>query len=211
MAMQTIAACPGRGAPEPAPRAALPHPFVLEQSMEHRWLNGAQKPEFTPFGSASSPLQLDLPEIDRRTGHRTIRMAMGPRSGDSATLTVRANGSAVRQEAWLRAIPSSPVMLPGDSARLNRFRLLVGGHLMLPVARVWDLVPQVHPRREVEGASWTDTITLATEYEGSQQTLTGMRRSFLVGDSAVAGHPVWIIRDSAQVRYTERELQYERT
>ena len=207
---QMVAACTPSSVPDPARPPQPPARYVLEQETKDRWLYGAQRPEFTSFAQTTSPLFLTLALPDARTGERTIRASVrAPRSGDSLALTVRANGAIVRHEFW--SSPPPPAMLPGDSARFARFRLRVGERMVLPRARVWDLVPQVRPRRFVAGARWTDTIALSTEYAGSTQALAGVRSSMLVRDTLVAGRRLWIVRDSALVRYSERELEYERT
>ena len=199
--------------------ARPPHPlppatsrFVFEQVTRDRWLQPAQRPEFTPFSDASSTLYLTFPTSYSRGGERTIHVAMrSPMMGDSAVLRVRRDGSIVRQDAWLRPIASMSGLLPEDSAQMARFRLLAGRHLLLPLARTWDVVPTVHPRRFRAGERWTDTIALATELDGSRQALNGRRTSVLIGDTVVAGRRVSMVRDSADVRYTEHELQQERT
>ena len=205
-----MAACTPSSAADPARPAQPSGRYVLEQETGDRWLHSAQRPEFTPFARATSTLYLTLAPPDPRTGERTIRATVrAPRSGDSLALTVGVTGGIVRHEFW--SPPPPPAMLPGDSARFARFRLRVGERLVLPLARVWDLVPRVHPRRFIAGAQWVDTLALATEHEGSRQALTGVRTSVLVRDTLVAGRRLWIVRDSALVRYTERELEHERT
>lgn len=184
--------------------------YVLEQVTRDRWVQPGQLPEFTPFSDVSSALYLTVPTAYSRAGERTIYVAMrNPLMGDSALLSVRRDGNVVRQSAWLRPIPSFG--LPEDSVHMARFRLLVGGRLLLPLARTWDLIPRVRPRRFAPGERWTDTIALATELDGSRQALNGRRTSVLIGDTLVAGRRLWVVRDSADVRYTERELQQERT
>lgn len=207
-----ISACGPRTAPDPIQPAQLSGQYVLDQLTRDRWVHASQRPEFTPFLSSSTSLHLDLAPADPRTGERTIRVhTTRVGSGDSALLTVRADGRAVGQQAWLRPPPSVAMFLPGDSARMARFRLLVGRRLVLPLARVWDVVPVVRPRRFTAGERWSDTISLATEYDGMRQSLAGVRTSTLVADTVVDGRRIWIVRDSALVRYTERELEVERT
>lgn len=61
------------------------------------------------------------------------------------------------------------------------------------------------------GARWTDTLARDAEHEGIRQSLHGTRVSTLVGDTSVNGRRLWIVRDSARVRYEERLLEFERT
>jgi hypothetical protein len=186
--------------------------YIVEQLSRDRWLHRAQRPEFTPFVDASSTLNLDVPAPSPRGRERTIQMVTQmPAPGDTIALTVRADGEVVRHDVRLRPVPPNAVMLPGDSARFARFRLRNGGRLMLPLARTWDVIPRVHPRRFTPGERWTDTIALATDYDGSRQALAGRRVSILLGDTVVGSKRLWMIRDSAAVRYTEHELQEERT
>ena len=211
VALQAISACSAGG------RRLVPPPqvinrFVLEERIRDRWLQPAQRPEFTPYVEALLTMHLDVPSEFSPAGERTIQVGMRtPSLGDRASLVVRRDGRIVGQAASLLAAPPAAVMPPGDSARLMRFRLLVGGRLALPLARTWDVVPRVHPRRFSRGERWTDTIALATGFEGSRQTLEGHRTSVLIGDTLVGGRHLWIVRDSATVRYSEHELQEERT
>ncbi|MDF2771572.1 MAG: hypothetical protein K0S86_1066 [Geminicoccaceae bacterium] len=207
-----MSGCAAAGAPDPPAPSQLPATYVLEQEIVDRWMHAAQRPEFTPFARWTSPLYLRLGAPDARTAERTVHVAFrAPTSADSASLRVDRRGRIVRHDAWAASLPPAAFMLPGDSARFARFRLRVNQRLMLPLARVWDLVPRVHPRRFVAGARWIDTLALSTDYEGSRQALTGVRTNVLVRDTSVAGRRLWIVRDSADVRYTERELEHERT
>jgi hypothetical protein len=185
--------------------------YVLEQATRARWMNGGQRAEFTPFAQAASTLDLDVPAIGAGASERTIRVDFRPGIGDSASLTSRPDGSIVRQSVWLRPLPPSARLTRADSARMARFRLREGGSLQLPAARLWDVVPRVHPRRFARGERWTDTIALETEYDGARQALTGLRTSVLVGDTTVDGRQLWIVHDSANVRYTDHELEEELT
>ena len=215
LALSSMIGCSRSGVPDPArpePPSAPSARYVMEQVTQDRWISARQRSEFTPFTRATSTLYLDLAAPDARTGERTIHVAFrAPRSPDSAALRVRPDGRVVRYDAWTPAIPLPPMIVPGDSARFARIPLRPGGRLALPETRVWDLVPRVRPRRLVAGSRWTDTLALDAEQEGFRQTLAGVRTSVLIGDSVVAGQRLWIVRDSAAVRYTERDLEHERT
>lgn len=207
-----LISCAVAGAPDPPTPSQLPAAYVLEQETADRWMHAAQRPEFTPFARWTSPLYVRLGAPDARTEERTVHVAFrAPTSADSASLRVDRRGRIVRHDAWSAPLPPAAFMLPGDSVRFARFRLRVNQRLMLPLARVWDVVPRAHPRRFVAGARWIDTLALSTDHEGSRQALTGVRTSVLIRDTSVAGRRLWIVRDSANVRYTERELEQERT
>ncbi|HEX6049091.1 MAG TPA: hypothetical protein VFZ21_07480, partial [Gemmatimonadaceae bacterium] len=218
VALSAMIGCGRGGAPDPArpePSSAPSTPaarYVLEQATQDRWISARQRSEFAPFTRATAALYLELAAPDARTGERTIRVAFrAPASRDSAALRVGPDGRVVRYDAWAPVIPLPPMIVPGDSARFARFRLRPGGRLALPETRVWDLVPRVRPRRFVAGSRWTDTLALDAAEDGYRQTLAGVRSSVLVGDTVVAGRRLWIVRDSAVVRYTERDLEHERT
>jgi hypothetical protein len=212
VAVFSMIGCSVSGAPEPAQPAPASARYVMEQATQDRWISARQRPEFTPFARASSTLYLDLAAPDPRTGERTIRVAFrAPRSADSAALQVRPDGRVVRYDGWVPSVPLPPMIVPGDSARFARIRLRLGGRLALPQTRVWELVPRVRPRRFVAGARWTDTLALDAAQDGFRQTLAGVRTSVLIGDTVVAGRRLWIVRDSAVVRYAERDLEHERT
>jgi hypothetical protein len=199
------AAASTRGAGQPAAR------YVLEQDTRDRWMHGSQRPEFTRFSETSTSLYLGLPPSGPGEGERTIRIAIGNPLGDSAEIVAMADGRVVRQQSWVRAFPAGAPIAPIDSARMSRLRWARGGRLVLPVARVWDVIPTVRPRRFTAGERWTDTIALATEHDGARQAIAGVRHSVLRGDTVVAGRQHWIVSDSADVRYTDHELQHERT
>ncbi|HUQ80641.1 MAG TPA: hypothetical protein VM076_05880 [Gemmatimonadaceae bacterium] len=186
--------------------------YVLEQLTEQRWLNGSQRPEFTPYQRGSWAPAIELGGAHPQTGERTIRVT-GPRgrAGDSATVVIRPGGRVVRQDAWLSALPSAMLMRQEDSVTFARMQLHPERHLTLPVVRLWDMVPAVHPGRFAAGERWTDTIALAAEYAGVRQALSGTRTSMLIRDTVVGGRPLWIVRDSAHVRYAEHDIEHERT
>ena len=213
--MQAAGACGSAGTPvaEQVPRAPYAiEQYVLEQTTRDRWLNAPQRPELTPFSRVSAISYIGVAPAMAGTGERTIHaVSRSPMRSDSASLTVRSDGRIVRHAASLAPLPAAAFMLPDDSARMMRRRLLVGGRLMLPLARTWEIVPRFHPRRLVAGERWMDTIALSTEYEGARQSITGVRSSVLLGDTVVDGDQMWIVRDSARIEYSERELEHERT
>lgn len=98
-----------------------------------------------------------------------------------------------------------------DSIRTERFYLFHEQRLALPEARVWDVVPTSPRGRLRPGQRWTDTLDLNAERGPFRQGLTGERVSTLVRDTLVEGRRLWIVRDSARVRYEEEWVERERT
>jgi hypothetical protein len=186
---------------------------VLEVGTRERWMHSAQRPEFTPFGPMLFALQVDGTAPDPLTGHRTLRLSrLDRRTGDTTTFVVGRDGSVISQHTQVGGpIPPPRGMGEGEAVRFAQYRLLDDGRLVLPATRTWAVVPRVHPQRFAPGQRWTDTIALASEVDGSRQALDGVRTSVLVKDTVVAGRSLWIVRDSARVRYAEREIEFERT
>jgi hypothetical protein len=102
------------------------------------------------------------------------------------------------------ALRSAPIFRPADSVRVMRDLLLQGGQLSLPASRLWELIPTFRPARLERGDSWIDTLSFAIEDFAFRQALSGIRVSTLLGDTTVAGRRLWIVSDSAVIRYEER-------
>jgi len=85
------------------------------------------------------------------------------------------------------------------------------GILMLPESRLWELVPTFRTTQPRPGARWIDTVAWAAQHEEFRQTLRGVRVSMILRDTLVEGRRLWVVRDSARVRYEERQLVEERT
>ena len=185
---------------------------VLEVTTRERWMHAAQRSEFTPFSPMSFALQVDGTTPDSLTGERTLRLSrLDRRTGEATTLVVGRDGAIVRQETQLGApIPTPPGMSPAEAVRFAQNRLFDEERLVLPATRAWDALPRVHPVRFTPGQRWTDTVALASEVDGSRQALDGVRTSVLVRDTVVDGRSLWIVRDNARVRYTERAVDFER-
>ena len=86
-------------------------------------------------------------------------------------------------------------------SRFARVRLFSGGRLTLPESRLWDLVPTFPAAAVRPGVRWTDTLARAASRDGYRQTLRGVRVSTLLDDTTVGGRHLWVVRDSARVRY----------
>ena len=212
VALLTVGCSRGQASGEIAP-AQVPVGHVLEVTSRERWMHAAQRPEFTSFRPMSFALQVDGTAPDALTGERTLRLSrLDRRTGDLTRLVVRRDGSVVRQDTQVGGpIPTPRGMAPDEAVRFAQYRLLDEGRLVLPATRTWDAIPRVRPRRFASGERWTDTIALASAVDGSRQALDGVRTSVLVKDTVVAGRSLWIVRDSARVRYSEREVEFERT
>ena len=196
----------------PPPRTPAPVEFAVEQRTRDRWLHGRQQPRFTRFAESRSWLLGDSVRAGASGGRRLYltpgRFAEGR---DSAYIETDRDGRVVRLAASLRPPSRAMALLPGDSARFARFRLFDGGHLTLPETRLWDLTPSFRPATVRPGMRWSDTLERVATRDGYRQSLRGVRVSTLIGDTTVGERRLWIVRDSARVRYEERWLEEERT
>ncbi|HEV2733983.1 MAG TPA: hypothetical protein VGV85_04055 [Longimicrobiaceae bacterium] len=205
---------PGAGAQQPA---APPGGYTVEVQLHDRWLHGRQRPEFTRFDTLRRWVHVDSAGAGEHEGGRVLFLTLGrPGPGDRARVVHDRSGRTTRMQVALPAPPPMPFAEPREeSLRRARWRLFDGEYgrtrLLLPEARVWELVPTFHPARRERGARWTDTLRLAAEAGAFRQALDGVRVSRLLGDTLVAGRRLWIVGDSAHVRYEERWEHEERT
>jgi hypothetical protein len=97
---------------------------------------------------------------------------------------------------------------PRDRADQVRTRLDEEARLS---AWAWELVPSFSPARAERGARWRDTVALEAGRQGFRRAVHGTRVSTIVGDTTVEGRRMWVVLDSARVRYVERWEDRERT
>jgi hypothetical protein len=184
-------------------------PTAVEIRSHERWLEGREQPRFTPFDSSTRWLFVDSARAEGSSRRWFVSIGRGAK--EQASVLVRDGIVSAITAAGPRAARALP---PGlDSMELMRFQLFKNGlgALALPATAVWDLVPSFHPLRLASGMQWTDTIALETEALGNKQELNGRRVSTLVADTTVDGRRLWIVADSARVRYDELALRKERT
>jgi len=203
-----------------AAQVATTGPHAIEIQVRERRLNGSEQPRFTPFSESERWVFID--SVRATNGARELFVTLDQRNGDSrATLVVGAGGAIDRlttsRRERNRRLPPFPT--PEDSARFAarvvRMGLFDGlgdaERLALPATKVWDIVPTFRPRRLVGGERWTDTLSLIAEAQGNRQALSGTRVSTIVRDTTIDDKRLWVIRDTAAVRYDERALIEERT
>lgn len=180
-----------------------------------RWMHGSTRPELTLRRDYSDEIRID--SVRGARAERTVVANFAGSSGDrriAGRVVHDAAGRPLRiwaarpphgDDAWMRL----------DSVSLLNLSLIpegAEGTLRLPAARLWELVPTWAPGTAPRaGARWTDSLDYATELGGYRQALRGRRVSTIVKDTAVAGRRLWVVRDSARVRYAERWLRFERT
>jgi hypothetical protein len=186
--------------------------WYMELETSDRWMHGRQLARFTPFGRAETWLLVDSirGDPDRRQIHLTLgRFASGR---DSAVIEQDRNGRILRLTFGMAPYGGARPMYPGDSARfIESRRVNINDAFSLPESRVWDVVP-TSPRGPLSvGARWSDTVAHKATDGLYEQSLTGERSSRVVGDTMANGRRLWIVRDSARVRYEERYLVRERT
>jgi hypothetical protein len=186
--------------------------WFMELQTSDRWMHGRQQARFSPFARSQTWLLVDSIRGDpeRRRIHLTLgRFASGR---DSAVIEHDLNGRILRLTFGMAPYGGARSVWPGDSTRTVEFRRVNSeGEFSLPESRVWDFVP-TSPRGPLSvGTRWSDTIARKATDGPYEQLLTGQRSSRIVGDTMANGRRIWIVRDSARVRYEERYLVRERT
>ena len=185
---------------------------AIEVQVSERRLNGREQARFTPFQHSTDWLFVD--SIRPADGGRRLFVRLGGSFGGSATIRTTAGGQLVSVAMRGRPRRSSPLETEKQTAWFERtllFESVEERALRLPASRVWDLVPAFHPPRLATGARWTDSVSFAAESLGNRQRWTGTRTSWLLRDTTVGGARLWIVRDSAALRYEELALIEERT
>ncbi len=189
---------------------------AFEIETRDRWMHGGEKAEFTAFREGRRGVYRDsLPSPSARP--RTLAVHFPAFSGSIASVRLRvgpAGRVTATEVAW--PIPQRrPNQTAADSADLARLMLRGAGYdderISLPEERLWGMVPPLPPSGVRAGLRWTDTIDLSAERDGFRQALSGERISTVAGDTVVAGRRLWIVHDTARVRYDERSQEQERT
>lgn len=202
----------------PLPLAAQHPPpenrgWSYEIEWSQRWLHGREQPRFTPFSSGRRWLMIHSASINPESRASSFHLVVNGFSGLDPQASVRvAPDGAVEIEVHEEHRPRFALETAEDSIQFLRFRLANRGRgVQLPESYAWELLPVLNAPRLQPGARWTDTLDLAAERDGFQQSLRGQRTRVVVGDTMVDGRRLWIVRDSAAVRYSERWLNLERT
>ena len=200
-------------AQQPAvPQAARIGPHAIEVQVNDRWLNARQQPRFTPFRASQRWLFVDSVH-EGNADTRTLFLSLDRRNAaQRATIVTRPDGRLVGVSTFRQWRPANGAFPAVDTARLARMALFDdAGRLAIPATKVWDVAPSFHPARLRRGEQWLDSIALSADEYGSRQVLTGVRFSTLGGDTTIDGRHLWIVNDSAAVRYDERAMVRERT
>ncbi len=188
--------------------------YAFERQITERWLNARQKPAFTAPDRGTLWLRVDSARVasaGARSLYLSVARSLGER-GDWAELDVastgRLTGMTLSARPWTVQADGAV-----DSVRegIARYHLVADGSFGMPESRVWELLPAVHPARFRAGERWSDTINLSGRQGGFEQTLRGRRTATLVRDTLIDQRRLWIVRDSASVRYEEKHPEDART
>ncbi|HEX8904572.1 MAG TPA: hypothetical protein VF771_07005, partial [Longimicrobiaceae bacterium] len=179
-----------------------------------RWMHGRQRPEFTRHHAWSDRIRIDS-ALSGPAG-RTLVAATPAHRGGLWTHGHAVHDAAGRPLRFDAALPpdSGRDRMGVDSITVLDWDVMVDdepGTLRLPAARLWEVVPTWAPEAPRPRASWTDSLDFSTSLGDFRQSLAGRRVSTIEKDTVVGGRRLWIVRDSARVRYAERWLRFERT
>lgn len=187
--------------------------WSVEVETRQRWLHGREQPRFRPFAPERRWLVIDSAGAGLRQGW-AFELVLDVSGGRDARARVRASPSGGAADIDVRQThqPRHRMVTVEDSVGTLRWSLANRGQgVRLPDSQVWELLPVLRPPHLERGARWTDTLALSAEHEGFRQSLHGPRVREVIGDTVVDGRRLWVVRDSASVRYSERWLDEERT
>jgi hypothetical protein len=203
----------GRAAPTPGARAsgrAVPSlaGYLIEREVRERWVYGGQSPDKVFFYRSQHGFGLDS-AVDAGPRQRTffLRREGGGWPLAPRRLVVDGHGRA-QVDAEVVPDPSPDPLRPEEDARLERMALYAehreAGRLSLPQTHLWDVVPGFHPASLRPGERWSDPVAARAAFGDFRQEIDGRRVSVLLGDTVVDSRRLWLVRESAMVRYRER-------
>jgi hypothetical protein len=201
---------PGRAQSPDAP----PVGYAFQVEVTDRWLHGSQRPEFTRWNvlEPSTWLTIDSVRPLDQAGTRALRIEAG--RGRHVRIVHDRVGRILELEATTPTPPwesmeNEYARAVSRSLRGSRFESLssAGVHAVDAAA----LVPGFDPPRLEPGAVWVDTIRVEGEQEEHRRSVAGVRTSSLARDTLVSGRRLWVVRDSAFIRYEERWVERDRT
>jgi hypothetical protein len=186
--------------------------YAMEQETRERWMHGRQQPRFTPFNSSRFCIFVDSLRDDASGRRIHLRLDPSMNGRDSALIVVGANGRVAHLEVRRATLAPPRSANPADSARwLARQRGLRERGGSLAETRIWDFAPTFPQAAPHVGLQWTDTIARVAAVGPFRQSMRGARTSRIRGDTVIDGRRLWIVRDSATVRYEESYFEWERT
>lgn len=184
--------------------------LAMEVTTDERWMHGRQQPRFSPFASGDASLMIDSIRADggRRRLFLTLgRTASGP---DSAMVLL----DVPRRTVGVRPGPASSTPSPlsaVDPGYATNFVTRRRRQIGVAIGQVWDLVPSLPPEAPRVGLVWRDTIGYASSDGPFRHSVRGTRVSRVVRDTVIDGRRMWVVKDSAAIRYEEAYLVHERT
>lgn len=198
---------PARAQIAPPRAAADSFAFRMDIRWRDRWMHGRQQSRFTPFSSEFARIVVDSVAGGGATQRLHLTVGNTQFGPDTAVVTAdMSDGSADTRFGF--ASFHRRTTYPGDSTEFVRARR---GDAVRYSARLWDLIPSRPRGAPRVGLVWTDTIDRSAVEGPFRRSLRGTRVSRIVRDSIVDGRRLWIVRDSATVRYEEAHLESERT
>ena len=177
---------------------------VIDRVVRDRWVHEGQHSGFVPFESVRDFIQT-RGWGTRRSDRRTLTLQIGY---TEARLSTDETGRMTRiqidrPDLFYRADQNA-----SSRAESRRRRLIGrGATLALPAARFWE-VAYVRPTEHLRpGMTWTDTLHfVADPGEGFSQQLDGVWENRVVGDTAIDGRTLPVVRFEAEVRYRSVHL-----
>jgi len=179
----------------------------MESQARDRWMHGRQQPRFSPYGGEHARQSIDSIRTEGRTRRLYLSIGNTQFGRDSALVVIDPSMRTASVRLGMTTF-SRRIQHPGDSASFATNRRAQLGAVEF---RIRDLLPSLPPVAPRIGLTWSDTIARDFRDGPYRRALRGTRVSRIIRDSSIDGRRVWIVRDSANVRYDEAYPEREGT
>ena len=197
-----------------------PGEHVIQVTNSFRILTPQQNPRFTPRRGTSYTVHVVGRVTDATSGDVTWDARLASSSLiDSMRLSTRADGRVSSASARARMIGGLSLRqstagdsAPNDMSYVDRnYGLVTNVRVIMPAARLWNLIPVVPVTAMRAGMIWTDTLAFSAAERGFSQSYAGTRQSIVRRDTTLEGRTMWIIDDSTSLRVNEGYLEQIRS
>ena len=181
--------------------------LAIVHSTRSRLMHGREQPRFSPFTSWDRSLDVD--SIRAQGGHRRLYLTLGDNGYGRGTALVDIDLSRRVVDTRVAVAPRTGPF--ADSAESAFLELGRRQQLAFNEIELWDVVPSLPSTALRVGLVWTDTIARTASDGLFLHSITGTRVSRVVRDTVVSGRRLWVVRDSAAIRYEHTGRSRERT